>query len=412
LPKILVTAEPFGFGPASKLHAIVTELADRNFDCHFIGRSSSLTFMRCNGEPYSSITELKDLDELAALGAHGFDAALSVMDPNLVAWASAHRVPCLYVDSLFWFWPWPAGRQAGIRETVSRLASTTDPAQALEIIGSLPMHDSQLAAHMLSTSSCVQRAPGTAERTQLLRDVAAVVEVDGIVDLSHRSPARPRVWLATCSGMVNSLLPLRSALDWVRISCALIEEAGAALGTRDPVILAGNPEVLRFAGDIASARIQPTPMSSAEMLGAMNYAFACLTPPGLTTMLESAAYGLPLILLPEQHYGHRANFHRIAAGEPGVYPNGLLGPEVGSNPHANQQLDETLVVAEELKMHFSAKDAVWTRMIDGLADGMRRAMNDRASLAALQERSIRRVVGGFEGTSQVAKAMESIVTGV
>src|SRR5262245_17992341 len=313
MTRVLVTAEAFGFGPASKLHAICVELARRGIGCHFAGTAAALTFVSANAETFSAITEIDDMSALAIIDPNGYDATISVMDPFLPLWSSIYGIPCIYVDSLYWFWQWIPEREPALQEQAALLRSVPNIAEALAALAAVPMHDSQYIAHHLSSATCAQRAPKAADRTRTIRGILTVHVVDAIVDLSHRRSGTPRQWLATASVMVNPLLPAELAVDWVRIVARLIEEAADRSGADEPILFAGNPVIRALANDVASDRIQPTPMDHAAMLLAMNESLACLTPPGLTTLMESAAYGIPTTFLPEQHYAHLSNYHEVVA---------------------------------------------------------------------------------------------------
>jgi hypothetical protein len=409
MTKVLVTAEAFGFGPVAKLHAICVELARRGFECDFVGSAAALTFASSNERTFSSITALDEMTEIAAIDATGYDAAISVMDPFLALWSSKHGIPCVYVDSLYWFWQWSPEREPTLLDQAALLRSMPSAAYALAALDRIPMHDSQYIAHHLSTVTCAQRAPKAMDRTRILRGIGNVHLVDAIIDLSLRRPGCPAHWLATTSGMLNPLVPTELAVDWVRVVAHLIEEAADDIGTAKPILLAGNPAVLALADDVASDRIQPIPMDHDAMLHVMNESLACLMPPGLTTLMESAAYGVPVVFLPEQHYAHASNYREVVAcGGSAPFPHALANPDA-DGPRPGSQLDETLSVLGRLCEHFDEHGAVWSRMVSGLASGMRRVLDDRYGLWAAQDSAVRRFVGGYNGSAEVADVLQAAV---
>jgi hypothetical protein len=409
MTRVLVTAEAFGFGPASKLHAVCVELGRRGVECHFVGDSVAATFARSNADAFASIVAIESMADLQYVSPDGFDAAISVMDPYLSLWAGLHDVPCVYVDSLYWFWQWPAEREPELQQTAKSLLSRESVAEAFAALATVPMHDSEYVAHYLASVSCVQRTPKTAPRARRLTGLEPIRPVDAIVDLSHRAPAEPQRWLATTSGLVNSLLPIDSAVEWVRTVARLIEEAAELGGLDQPVTLAGNPAVLELCPEIATEQITPMALSHDEILRAMNDAVGCLTPPGLTTMLECAAYGTPMVMLPEQHYGHLSNFEEVSrCGDPGDFPQALLNPD-GARHQERGVLGETLAVADQLKLRFERQDDEWRRMVADLAAGMQRTVRERDALRKAQEHAVRRFVGGFDGAAQVAEVVQALL---
>lgn len=410
MTRILVTAEAFGFGPPSKLHAICVELAKRGIDSHYAGHGTSLTFARSNYQAYTSITPVAEMTELASIRPDGFDAALSVMDPFLALWAGFHGLPSVYVDSLHWFWRWPPEDTADFERTAMKLLSAQNAAEALEGLATVPMHASQYIAHHLSTKACAQRSPGTAGRINGMPNLRDVEVVEAIVDLSHRKRNRPDFWLATASGMLNPLVPADLAVRWLRIAAELITEAAEASGSDEPLTLAGNPEVLTEATSIAPERLQLIPMDHANMLQSLNGAVACLAPPGLTTVLECAAYGTPLIFLPEQHYGHLTNYLQISrCGNASAFPHALVNAELTRKVEADI-LTETRAILNDLDRYFCERGAAWSRMVSAMADGMMRARHDRQRLRTAQGNAVRDFAGGYSGAIQVANVVESLLS--
>jgi hypothetical protein len=67
------------------------------------------------------------------------------------------------------------------------------------------------------------------------------------------SHAFPKQWLATASGLLNPLVPMELAINWVRIVARLIDEAANASGSTEPILLAGNPVILTPASEIVSS---------------------------------------------------------------------------------------------------------------------------------------------------------------
>jgi hypothetical protein len=409
MTKVLITAEDFGFGPVAKLHAICVELARRGVEYDFVGSGAALTFASSNKKTFSSITALDEMTGLAAIDPSGYDAAISVMDPFLALLSSQHGIPCVYVDSLYWFWQWSPEREPTLRDQAAKLRTMPSAAHALAALGRIPMHDSQYIAHHLSTVTCAQRAPKAMDRTRTLRGIGNVHLVDAIIDLSQRRPGCPTQWLATTSGMLNPLVPAELAVDWVRIVAHLIGEAADDIGTAEPILLVGNPAILALADDVASDRIQPVPMDHGAMLRAMNESFACLMPPGLTTLMESAAYGVPVAFLPEQHYAHASNYREVVAcGGSVPFPHALVNPTADS-PRPGSQFDETLSVLGHLREQFDEHGVVWSRMVSGLASGMCRVLDDRHGLWAAQDSAVRRFVGGYNGSAEVVDVLQAAV---
>ena len=104
--RILTSAEAFGYGPCSKLTAIVRNLRKdyNNLRIDFLGEKSALSFALQNNYLFNVIREYDgtypDPDDV--------DLVLSVMNPYTILWGWFNRKKCVYVDSLYWFWKFGA----------------------------------------------------------------------------------------------------------------------------------------------------------------------------------------------------------------------------------------------------------------------------------------------------------------
>lgn len=406
MPKVLVSASAFGFGPSGKLDAICSELTRRSYECHFVGRSTALAFASANAATYASITRVEAPTQLSETHCDEVDIVLTVMDSSLPAWARAWGIPCVYVDSLFWMWNWPADDRQRLASVISEIDGLTSPVAALDLITGLPFHAAQYVAHNLSTVSCVQNAPGVDERIPEMIDPGRFRRVSAIVDVSCLEQKRRDVWLATGSGMLNPFRSIEAAAEWVTIVSGMLDEAAEAVGIAEPIILTGNANVLSRVGH-SSSRVRLTALDHRAMLQTMNRAIGCLAPPGLTTILECAAYGVPVVLLPEQHYAHTANFHRFADSHPNAYPHGLMND--GPDRRTGKHLEETIAIGEELRDHAERRNDVWRRMVFGLAEGMNEVRRRREQLLVAQQQAVEDVIGGYSGVAEVVSYVDELV---
>jgi hypothetical protein len=150
------------------------------------------------------------------------------------------------------------------------------------------------------------------------------------------------------------------------------------------------------------------PLNRIGLLRALNSAIGCLTPPGLTTLLEAAAYGVPLILLPEQHYAHLANYELISRRTTGrAFPEALIGTRVEVG-HDDDMLAKTEELIRGLATHCKERTSLWHELVDAVAQGMSDIRADRTAVAAAQDAAIRRFVRGYNGTSQVSAEARSL----
>ncbi len=396
---VLCSAEPYGFGPISKLESICAELVRDGVGTHLVGFGTSEQFASANARSFSHITSARGhIDWANFAPAHRYNCAISVMDPFLALWATRNQLPCVYVDSLFWMWDWPDGRLVEWEDTYGELLHLSEP-EAMRRMSLVPMHESQYLGHRLASVSCVQRAPGADGRAARSTSLGDVRVVEAIVDLAHRSREHPSLWIASTGGLLNELLPLRSAVEWTDVLIRLLDASIDRLGTTSQVLLAGNPTVLALCQRPTHKSIRPRALSHAQMLRELNGAIACLTPPGLTTVLESVAYGTPVIALPAQHYGHVVNYGWLN-GHAGVFPGSSTLVSTPGSDQLDVQERTDAVLESLLATHRSGSQG-WSELVGQLVEAMQEALGQREQLLERQRDALVGLVGGFSGVQQV-----------
>ncbi len=410
--KLITSAEAFGYGPAAKLQTICSEIGRHGGVSHFFGHDAALTFAQSNSDTYASITPVDDMTDLAAVSPDDFDVAISVMDPFLVAWAAYHRLPCVYVDSLYWMWDWTGLSEADMRPAADAITGAASAGEALRAMAGVEMHPSQYLAHHLCTTACVQRAPGASARAEKLRGHPNVRLVDPVIDLGHRTAARPHSWLVTTSGLLSPVVSIELAVSWVRSACALVDEAAALCGADEPMVVTGNPEVLAGAASLIPDRFEAVPLNHEGVLKQLDHAIGCLAPPGLTTILEAAAYGTPVIFLPEQHYAHLANY-RLVTPDPGRprYAEGLMSIRTDHSTDDDIAVDTKSLIVQ-LEAHHTRRTTAWAAMVRSLADGMTEAREHRSRVAAAQAELVGELFGGPTGAEEVHRVVKSVANTV
>jgi hypothetical protein len=401
--RLLVSAEAFGFGPASKLHAICVELRRRGIDCHFVGADVSLAFANDKSAAFTTIQPLDSMQELGTIAPEQYDGVVSVMDPHAVLWAALHDRPCLYVDSLYWMWRWDALDTDAVRSWALELVS--GGAGAFSEFMDVPMHTAQYMAHFLATETCAQRSP--IERSVDRDERAGPGVVDAIVDLSHRSPSDQTHWLVSTGGLLSALVGFDEAVRWTTIVADLVSTARREVASGTPLAFVGNRRVLD-AVQVEHPDIQILRTDHESFLRALNRAQGCLAPPGLTTMFECGAYGVPMIFLPAQHYGHTANAATIERCHPGSVFGSAHSSASRDSGFDGDVASETRAILENLGSTFDARDHRWTRLVGAVAESMAEIERDRVGVHARQDRAARAFAGGYDGVAQVVERLDAM----
>lgn len=101
--KILLNAEPFGFGPAAMIADLFTALRAHCTMLAYSGEGHTLNLQTQLG--YDAIYDLTDQPESFAEIVQGFDVFVTAMDWNKALISESVGVPCVLYDALAWYWP-------------------------------------------------------------------------------------------------------------------------------------------------------------------------------------------------------------------------------------------------------------------------------------------------------------------
>lgn len=404
--KVITSAEPFGFGPVSKLRSVGALLRAEGWEPDFVGAGTALSYARDESEVFGTVTELRSVTELRHLDASEYAAAVSVMDPFLAVWAAHNKLPCLYVDSLFWFWGWPDQEVLrGHWDAV--MGPDVSIAEALEALQGLSMPAAEYVGHRSATVSCVQRTPSTPSVSDAVQDIAPVVLTGAIVDLSRRRDVSRDVWMVGLSGLLNPLITVEEATLWADAALRFVDEAFTAAGIPDAkVCLTGNTEVIAGLEHIPP-RFGFEARDAEAVLDLFNRAHACLTPPGLTTMLESLAHDCPVIPLPPQHYGHERILGEFSDHDAQAFPQAATAALLGVEATGDAAADTRRLI-RAFHASSEAGGEPWPSMVASMAAGLRRALDSRETVLDRQRSIVTGFIGGFSGAQETAAAFETM----
>lgn len=137
--RVVVTAEPFGFGPASKMLAVAARLKKLGADVTVVARGTANELAVAGG-----LAALPERSPAARSAIDQADACLNVMNFDFTMSHDAGDLPTVYLDTLFWFWrhdPWASLRAAayfaqwfpGVGLAVARASGRGGP--TVEIVG-------------------------------------------------------------------------------------------------------------------------------------------------------------------------------------------------------------------------------------------------------------------------------------
>lgn len=391
-PNILCVAEPFGFGPVSKLAATVKAL-NGLVKTHFVGSGTALQFARHNPGLFTSVSERSpDTDFVRQVASS--DAVLAVMDPAAVVAATHARVPVTYIDSLFDFWEW-SERASVVRDFAMCLAEDPEPMERLAK-SDLNKHEQMRIPYFL-TSPLVQGFPASAKADRYLQggrwtSVGAVIWPSASRPLKAAPVERPVVSL---SGTLSPIMPKAVAAKYVHI----VDQALATTGLKSKALVMGSS----FAVGLMRERgWKAAVMPLGHSIETMRRASYVLAPPGLTTAAEAAAVRTPLAFLPPANGSHVVNRQRLqgATGSYGAIK--FLGDDRVLNTESTLAFDETFDAV--LSSPFAMSE------LREQAESLIRTFGNPNALHAVTEAQVAsatRMYGGLDGASVAAKDVMS-----
>ncbi|MFF2081561.1 DegT/DnrJ/EryC1/StrS family aminotransferase [Kitasatospora sp. NPDC058162] len=409
MTRIVATAEPYGFGPVAKLISIVraAPLAVRG-RWEFVGHGSALTAARSAADLFGSVAEVDTSDPAAVLEVlRGADLLVDVMEPTAVVCAAALGVPVGYVDSLPHVWrpELTPARAAALAQEVRG-----DERAALRICAELAPHDLQAVAHALAERSYLQQGPNPPLSALTPR---RAVPVGGIVSRVRPGPDGPDV-LVSLSGQRSALVPLETAVRYAELVLLLLRGCAGHLPPDTSLWLTGNPEVLdalpASALDALPGTVRVGPLGPDAMASALAGAGVVLAPPGLTTYLECVDQRVPLLLLPDQHAGHRINRRQIDPDD-AFGPWNLGTPAPPDVPSFAEIVTDTgeLAAATERVLRDPARSEAAGALFGAAAAALLHSPTTRDALAERQCRQAQAAFGGTEGARAVVSDLARLL---
>ena len=347
--RILASAQPFGFGPAAKLVGIAAQLP--SLPVTFVGRGIALRYARLNDRNFTAVeeTDLTDL-EAARRIVGGYDCVLSVMEPNLVYAGVRAGRPVYFFDSLFGFWL----ADKGVAE-LAAIGSTIrmGPECAAEAaFRGLTVHESMIVSHFVSTGSYAQSFPGVAERVRSLssaghngiQTTGPMLDLNLIERLRHSARTQPRRLVVNLGGFNNAFLDYAQRGGYVELMLRWLQNV-AQRGEFDEIVVCSGAFPAAYDKAVDGVRIRVGVLSNESFLGLLATGPVYLAAPGLTSLHEAVALGIPVMLLPDQHYGHLQNRRRLAGTQLANYGSSFSDVTPGTDV-PDDDLAGTLALAD------------------------------------------------------------------
>ena len=268
--KILFNAVPFGYGPASKVAAVIRKLQADGAECVFCGHGIAYEFLRreeiCETVWLDLYTK-EGRDRLRHLSS-SFHYGLTAMEPLFVEHRSLD-LPVGYMDSLLWMWEG------------SHFAQNP----SLNAVNHYFIQDSFDAR---------QRA----ER----HGIRNPVFVGSIFDLPEPSGKRRARAIIHFGGVENIFVPFERIL----YPFGMMKVLGGLISLwsqfDEVLVVSGSRVCERLASLWKHLPLRFATLKHQEFVKTLSESVILVTTPGLTTLLEAFALGVPTIFLPPQNY--------------------------------------------------------------------------------------------------------------
>lgn len=303
--KMLMVAEPFGFGPVGSVMSCRRQLASRPIAFRFAGPTFAQdildegSFERCTLFERPSHSRL---DEDIAWA----DIVWSATEPETLVRGARAGKRVVYYDPLFWFWP--------------KVPPVYVPGMVY----------------------LCQNFPGVTERIRTLapevRNCMRVVAPASFSPLETLPSKKPLLLVNLC-GLQNPLHPVRGYTELVA-RCLRVALSGTRWAS---VLVVGRQEELARV-EVHDDRMTCRSVPHGQMLRWMASADFVLSSPGLNSAMEAMGLGVPVAFLPPQNATQARQLEQFAAHE--LAPAGL---DWGSlcGPHRRwSELDETEAIKE------------------------------------------------------------------
>jgi len=278
LSRILLTAEPFAFGPAAKMAILAHELRAVG-QVHVLVRDSAEEIATLNDLPVTRYGNRSAVAPLAAL-VDEYDLVINVMNFELSEVLRRSQTPAVYVDTLMWLAenrPWRKARPAryfcqNFPGTAEKIERTEAPFECgFELVGPI-----------LAPSPCTPRS-----QEHVLIALGGVGR-DGFV------PGRTTQYPGPL------LLPL---LEEIRASTTL------------PIIVTAGRDAAQVIGDQVAGipEVRACSLPHPQFLAALRRSAYLLVNPGIESLYEAFETGVPTFILPSTSPSHLFQRARLRA---------------------------------------------------------------------------------------------------
>lgn len=255
--RILLNAEPFGFGPAAAIASIAPLLTKAAAEISYIGEKHTLDLQR--DLPYKDIYDVTDLDrqsrkQLLEKLSKSYSHFLTAMDFEMAEIAKEAGMKTMVYDALTWYWP-------TIHPTIKDA-------------------DLYIAQNFFGVKERLTDSPD---------EFPLNVVVEPIISNHHPSNQKDCV-LLNLGGLQNPFWEFEDTVSYAR---TMIDAVRQALPTTEDLIVATSYKV---ANEFNDPKVKTHDRE--DMIKLLERAKYAIMTPGLGNIYDAASFGIPALWLP------------------------------------------------------------------------------------------------------------------
>ncbi len=392
--KVLIGAQSWAYGPAGKASAIAHSMKNNNVVTEFVGTTTSYLLCDKSGH-FDKLHKCNSFADYENLDKRQYSAVISVMDPFLALWAYKNNLPLYYADSMSWFWIWDKAEE--VYELLPKFKEN-DLSFGFSALEKMKPDFRQLVAHLISERIYSQGKPQIVEQTS-----HKAINAGSLIDLSYQKKSLRDTVLISLSGGISPATNLDSALNYANLVIDLLIDKIKEWPLATRFVITGHPDVIANIKK-PNPSIELMTLSHPQFLAELNRAVVVFVPCGFTTVYESLAYGVPVVLLPENHNGHAYEYLTIsqnATDKEMVFPHFLFTLKTASLDNIYTIEKSMRLIDEYTKKYFN--DVEYRNFFKTKLNNYIKLFKDSKAILKKQQESVLKLLPRFNGAEVSAK---------
>lgn len=403
-PRLVCSAQTFGFGPISKLFSVARALKQDFSLCLFLDSDRNV-FPLLNPEVFQEVYYTPSIQEMENMIEKLKPVAiLSSYEPDSILAAKRKGVSSYFIDGLFWFWK--LGKSLDeLYQNSKKLVGVKNVNGRLKM---LTPHERIFTSHFLANKSYVQY-DATLSATKRLKAIKQYTNLDLVGAILNNVHDEHNISedhiLLTLGGEIFPTVSVAQSAMYAQLILEMAEEASAKFFKKMRWLMLVNP-LIRKKLLVKNGRVEVRDSVGQEAMYALQRRAAVIfSPPGLTTTYECAALKKPVVFLPEQSIQYKNAYWLQSYGFP-LY--GGFFHDIDSREDSNE--DGLRLLYKEKIPKFQANHSAIFQRVFSCCSKLEKAQS-RRRIASSQRKAILGIVRNFNGAKGVANDLKAKILG-